>query len=153
MTNRWRYQSAVEADADLAVLLTCIHDDIPVPPPISDRIRDCLERFFDGEADSLDEVFGRCTSENRKKLEERNDLLRLAHTRFYGGRVRSAAREIERDLKKYQSSPSWKKDRREKHCPTQYAGTRQAILWEIMQVVDRIPSDETIRKLLGRSKG
>ena len=93
---------------------------------------------------------GRRTPRLLRQLNERDALIRQA-ARFYPGvSDREAARQIRTKLLRYQQG-AWRRERAEALCPPRHADKLTALLWRLLKVRDAVPSERTIRMVLGRS--
>jgi hypothetical protein len=79
----------------------------------------------------------------------RDYLLRLAAERFFAGASdRQAAEMLHAKLTRY-AAGAWRRDRSEERCPDRHRGRIEALLREILQTRDAVPSSRSIRRALG----
>jgi hypothetical protein len=82
-------------------------------------------------------------------IDERDRYLIEAADRFcIGMKDRPAAHHIRTALLRYQTC-AWRRDRADLTCPARHAGSLTAVLWMLLKVRDAIPSEPTIRRVLG----
>ncbi|MCD9821624.1 hypothetical protein [Bradyrhizobium japonicum] len=81
-------------------------------------------------------------------IDETNALIREA-ARFYPGcGDREIARRLRSALSMY-SCGRWRRDQACEVCPMQHRGKLLQIMWLILKVRDRVPSEPAIRRALG----
>jgi hypothetical protein len=87
-------------------------------------------------------------------LSERDNFLRAARDRFLIGMSdRAAAAVLHVRLARYREG-AWRRDRVnatiEPTCPARYRGTITEWLWCVLRTRDHLPSERTVRAVLGR---
>jgi hypothetical protein len=81
-------------------------------------------------------------------LNERDRLMSEAVARFMSGdSSRGAAHRLHDALVRY-ACGAWRRERTAPSCPARHAGRIEAVLWEILRLHDRVPSERTIRRAL-----
>jgi hypothetical protein len=86
--------------------------------------------------------------QTRLLIDERDKLL-IEAARFFGGSDREAARRLHSALLSYRTGRWQRRDAMLVHCPPQYAGRLDGLLWAILRTKDYVPSIATIRRVLG----
>jgi hypothetical protein len=83
-------------------------------------------------------------------LATRDSFIRAAAVDFFGpsGSKRAAARDLHRALSRY-ATAAWLHDRMLEECPKQYAGRARGALWNILSAHAAVPSESSIRRVLG----
>ena len=82
-------------------------------------------------------------------IDERVTLIRAAATFYPGVSDREIARRLRTALLRYRAG-RWERDRSDT-CPIQHRGKLTEILYLLLRVHDRLPSEMSIRRVLGRS--
>lgn len=93
---------------------------------------------------------GRRTPATLLLLDERDRYLREAAQFFPDCRDREVARRLRNALSVYRNG-RWQRDGIEQTCPAQHRGKLVQVMWMILKVRDRVPSEMTIRRALGYS--
>ena len=93
---------------------------------------------------------GRRTRQFELPISERNKLLVEASAFFPGCSDREVARRLRTALSNYRGG-RWQRDRSEATCPLQHQGKLVRVLWMILRTVEHVPSERTIRLVLGRA--
>jgi hypothetical protein len=83
------------------------------------------------------------------ELDERNAYLVEAARHFPGASDREVARRLRIALLRYREG-AWRRDRSEALCPERHRGKLAAVLWCVLRVADRVPSERLIRLVLSR---
>jgi hypothetical protein len=92
---------------------------------------------------------GHRTAQTLLALAERDRLLRAAADRYCTGMSdRAAAAMLYVKLTRYREG-RFRRSRAEPTCPLQHLGRLDALLWAILRNRDHIPSERSIRRILG----
>ena len=121
-------------------------------------VADGITSVLAGDRDSLDEVFGIRPGPGQRRpstlarLAARNALYRQAAREFFPDLTPTRqAREIHRAFSRYEAS-AWRRDKGvHVTCPERLIGTPQALVWEILNLIDRVQSERHIRQILATS--
>jgi hypothetical protein len=94
---------------------------------------------------------GRRSNQTLLALSERDRYLRAAADCYCTGMSgRQAAKMLHTKLARFREG-AWRRDRSEALCPARHRGTIAELLWCVLKVADRVPSEMTIRRALGYS--
>jgi hypothetical protein len=116
-------------------------------------VLESLDAFVRRDAETLDDAFGLARApgvrdaRTRHAIGRRDELLRLAASRFCDGRpAAEQGRYLAERLTRYRES-AWRRQRSAPTCPCR-ADTLEAMCWEILRAVDAPIGAERIRRIL-----
>lgn len=128
----------------------------PLDPALAQWLGEVLDRFFEHETNSLEEIMGLRYGRGglpwrrAEAMRERDAALRALSNRFYADRSPCArSREIAVRATRYAAS-AWLNDRERDTMPAHYAGKPQAFLWRAFRSGATMPLGERqIRNIIG----
>jgi hypothetical protein len=86
-------------------------------------------------------------------LAKRDEIIRDAFQRFLADASSAeAARQFCSGLQRYRSS-AWKSERKSADLPERHRGKISAAYWSVLKVIDHVPSERTVRRMLATKGG